>query len=236
MKTPTPMTPFDEATASGLRMLKLFLPLFPPATQSMLAVFIKFIELQNVLHHQAPVSYDALSACDFSSGRGIENLFQDNADSIFDHLSPYLTSEEKQLFSTFKNIKEMMSMADMFTQFFSSAPPSDEEPEDTINNNSPKGDLNNGKLDEPSCNENDRSAQAELIRTAAKQTKGKSGNELAPVMLALITNANRQGLRFNPDEVSLILEVLKEGKSKEEQNQIDRMMEMTKNIFRKHFK
>ena len=51
-------------------------------------------------------------------------------------------------------------------------------------------------------------------------------------MLALITNANRQGLRFNPDEVSLILEVLKEGKSKEEQNQIDRMMEMTKNIFR----
>ena len=160
LKTPTPMTPFDEATASGLRMLKLFLPLFPPATQSMLAVFIKFIELQNVLHHQAPVSYDALSACDFSSGRGIESLFQDNADSIFDHLSPYLTSEEKQLFSTFKNIKEMMSMADMFTQFFSSAPPSDEEPEDTINNNSPKGDLNNGKLDEPSCNENDRSAQA----------------------------------------------------------------------------
>ena len=49
MKTPTPMTPFDEATASGLRMLKLFLPLFPPATQSLLAVFIKFIELQNVL-------------------------------------------------------------------------------------------------------------------------------------------------------------------------------------------
>ena len=83
LKTPTPMTPFDEATASGLRMLKLFLPLFPPATQSMLAVFIKFIELQNVLHHQTPVSYDALSACDFSSGRGIENLFQDNADSIF---------------------------------------------------------------------------------------------------------------------------------------------------------
>ena len=84
----------------------------------MLAVFIKFIELQNVLHQQAPVSYDALSACDFSSGRGIESLFQDNIDSIFDHLSPYLTSEEKQLFSTFKNIKEMMSMADMFTQSF----------------------------------------------------------------------------------------------------------------------
>ena len=75
----------------------------------------------------------------------------------------------------------------------------------------------------------------QLIKTAAKQTQGKSGNELAPVMLALITSANRQGLRFTPDEVSLILEVLKEGKTKDEQNQIDRMMEMTKSVFRKHF-
>ncbi len=38
------------------------------------------------------------------------------------------------------------------------------------------------------------------------------------------------------EEHPLQFEVLKEGKSKEEQNQIDRMMEMTKNIFRKHFK
>lgn len=75
----------------------------------------------------------------------------------------------------------------------------------------------------------------QLIKTAAKQTQGKSGNELAPVMLALITSANRQGLRFTPDEVSLILEVLKEGKTKDEQDQIDRMMEMTKSVFRKHF-
>ena len=43
-------------------------------------------------------------------------------------------------------------------------------------------------------------------------------------------------MQTDRDLVSLILEVLKEGKSKEEQNQIDRMMEMTKNVFRKHFK
>ena len=182
MKTPTPMTPFDEATASGLRMLKLFLPLFPPATQSMLAVFIKFTELQNVLNQQDPVSNDELYRGAFSCVLDIvshyhdkneESLFQDNIDSIFDHLSPYLTSEEKQLFSTFKNIKEMMSMADMFTQFFSSAPPSDEEPEDTINNSSPKGDLNNGKLDEPSCNENDRSTQAGTDQDSCETDEGK---------------------------------------------------------------
>ena len=77
-------------------------------------------------------------------------------------------------------------------------------------------------------------AKMELIRLAAQQTQGKTGRNLAPVMLSLITNANRKGLRFTPEEVSLILEVLKEGKSPEEQAQIDRMMEMTRAVFRKH--
>ncbi|MBS4981869.1 MAG: hypothetical protein KHZ72_11115 [Lachnospiraceae bacterium] len=66
----------------------------------------------------------------------------------------------------------------------------------------------------------------ELIQTAAAKTNGKSGNDLAPVLLALITNANKKGIRFSPDEISLILELLKEGKSKEEQSQIDKTVRM----------
>lgn len=65
-------------------------------------------------------------------------------------------------------------------------------------------------------------AKLELIRTAAAETNGKSGNDLAPILLALITNANKKGIRFSPDEISLILELFKEGKSKEEQMQIDK--------------
>ncbi|QDW74170.1 hypothetical protein FND36_09100 [Lachnospiraceae bacterium KGMB03038] len=68
----------------------------------------------------------------------------------------------------------------------------------------------------------------ELIKTAAKQTQGKSGNSLAPVMMALITSANKKGIRFQPEEISLIMDSLKEGKTKEEQEQIDRMMQMVK--------
>lgn len=71
---------------------------------------------------------------------------------------------------------------------------------------------------------------------AASRTSGKSGRELAPIMLALITNANKQGIRFSPDEVNLILEIMKEGKSKEEQEQIDRTVKMTSSIFQKHNK
>lgn len=35
----------------------------------------------------------------------------------------------------------------------------------------------------------------ELIKTASKQTQGKSGKSLAPVMMALITSANKKGYR-----------------------------------------
>ena len=77
-------------------------------------------------------------------------------------------------------------------------------------------------------------AKLELIRMAAARTRGKTGRDLAPVMLALITNDSRQGIRFSPDEVTLILNILKEGKTKEEQEQIDKTIRMTSSIFQKH--
>lgn len=76
----------------------------------------------------------------------------------------------------------------------------------------------------------------ELIRMAAEKTSGKSGRDLAPIMLALITSANKKGIRFSPDEMSLILEILKEGKSKEEQAQIERTLEMTKSMLGRYNK
>lgn len=76
----------------------------------------------------------------------------------------------------------------------------------------------------------------ELIRTAAGQTSGKSGNSLATVMMALITSANRQGIRFTPEETSLILEVFKEGRSPEEKKQIDSMVTLVMSHMKKHQK
>ena len=73
-----------------------------------------------------------------------------------------------------------------------------------------------------------------LIQVAAAGTEVKTDRELAPVMLALITSANRQGIRVSSDEVSLVLDILKEGRSKEEQEQIDRTIRMTSSIFQKH--
>lgn len=62
--------------------------------------------------------------------------------------------------------------------------------------------------------------KVELIKTAAAQTSGKSGRALAPVLMTLITNANKKGIRFSPDEISLILELIKRGKRREKRNRL----------------
>lgn len=73
----------------------------------------------------------------------------------------------------------------------------------------------------------------ELIKTAASQTSGKSGNSLAPVLMSLITSANRKGIRFSSDEITLILNILKEGKSQKEQAQIDQTVQMVSSMLKK---
>ncbi len=73
----------------------------------------------------------------------------------------------------------------------------------------------------------------ELIKTAAAQTAGKSGNSLAPVMMSLITNANRKGIRFSSEEITLILSILKQGKSPKEQAQIDQTVQMVSSMIAK---
>ena len=71
----------------------------------------------------------------------------------------------------------------------------------------------------------------ELIRSAASKTKGKSGKALAPVMI--ITSANKKGIRFTPDEMTMIISILKEGKSEEEQARIDQMLKMMHGMLKK---
>ena len=74
----------------------------------------------------------------------------------------------------------------------------------------------------------------ELIHRAAAQTQGKSGRDMVPVMMALITTANKKSIHFTSEEISLILYILKEGKSKEEQEQIDRTIQMVQGLIKKN--
>lgn len=76
----------------------------------------------------------------------------------------------------------------------------------------------------------------ELFRTAAEQTMGKSGNSMAPILMSLITSANRKGIRFTTQEINVILQVLKQGKSEAEQQQIDKTVQMVTSMMNKYQK
>lgn len=76
----------------------------------------------------------------------------------------------------------------------------------------------------------------EVIRAAAKQVQGKSGNQMATVMMALITSARKHNISFSPEEMSLILEILKDGKSPDEKKQIDNMVSMVMNVIKEQTK
>ncbi len=87
-------------------------------------------------------------------------------------------------------------------------------------------------LNHPSMKDMDP-LKLELIKTAAQKTQGKSGKSLAPVMMTLITGAQKKGIRFTPEEMSLVISILKEGKSKEEQEQIENMIKMVMSYMKK---
>lgn len=73
----------------------------------------------------------------------------------------------------------------------------------------------------------------EIIEMAARQTEGKTKNALAPVMMSIITSANKKGIHFTPDETTLIFELLKEGKSEAEVKQIDNTIHLVTQMLAK---
>lgn len=75
----------------------------------------------------------------------------------------------------------------------------------------------------------------ELIKTAASSTNGKTGNALAPILLSLITSANKKGIQFSPDEICLVMEIMKEGRSPAERAQIDKTAQMVQQILKRKY-
>jgi hypothetical protein len=54
--------------------------------------------------------------------------------------------------------------------------------------------------------------------------------------MSLIMSANRKGIRFSSEEMTLILSLLKQGKSPQEQQQIDKTVDMVSSMMTKYQK
>ena len=73
-------------------------------------------------------------------------------------------------------------------------------------------------------------AKRELFKLAATQLAGKPQNDMAPIMMSLITNANKRGITFTQDEISLILRILKQNKPAAEQQNIDKTVQLVSSM------
>lgn len=115
-RTPTPMTPFDELTTPPqFRMLKLMLPCTPDSMRPMLAVFIKFMELQytmRLVSENPSVFSSGKSALSsekgmFSSANAEHSFFPSD---WIDEILPYLSPRESEMLESMRNMMNMMEM------------------------------------------------------------------------------------------------------------------------------
>jgi hypothetical protein len=69
-----------------------------------------------------------------------------------------------------------------------------------------------------------------LLQKIAEQGTGKSPSELLPFLLGSIRSDKTKALSFSQAEISLILEVLKSGKSPEEVQRMEKIIALAKNL------
>ncbi len=86
-------------------------------------------------------------------------------------------------------------------------------------------------IDHPALKDMDP-VKKELFKMAATQVEGKSSKAMAPLMMSLIMNANRRGIKFTSEEMTLILELMKEGKSSTEKQNIDKTVDLVQGMMK----
>lgn len=114
-RPPKPMTPFDELTMPPqFRMLKLMLPYTPDTMRPMLAVFIKFMELQYTIQlvSENPAVFSP-GKTEVSSQNPTSHGF--SVDKI-EELLPYLSPQESEMFESMRNMMNMMEMVQMMQE------------------------------------------------------------------------------------------------------------------------
>jgi len=68
--------------------------------------------------------------------------------------------------------------------------------------------------------------KAKLLEDFMKMAKGKTTDELLPLILAVSKKAKSEGISFSKEETSLLFENMKENMSPEEQKKADMLLKM----------
>lgn len=81
--------------------------------------------------------------------------------------------------------------------------------------------------DNPKLAGMDRS-KLDMLQQMAQQGAGKSPSDLLPFIMNAAVKGKSAGLRFNPNEINTIIEVLKMGKSPQERAKLDQVVNLMK--------
>lgn len=81
--------------------------------------------------------------------------------------------------------------------------------------------------DNPKLAGMDRS-KLDMLQQMAQQGAGKSPSDLLPFIMNAAAKEKSAGLRFNPNEINTIIEVLKMGKSPQERAKLDQVVNLMK--------
>ena len=81
--------------------------------------------------------------------------------------------------------------------------------------------------DNPKLAGMDRS-KLDMLQQMAQQGAGKSPSDLLPFIMNAAAKGKSAGLRFNPNEINTIIEVLKMGKSPQERAKLDQVVDLMK--------
>lgn len=73
-------------------------------------------------------------------------------------------------------------------------------------------------------------AKLDMLQSLASQGSGKNMNEMLPFLMGAAAQGKKGGLKFSSDEISTIIEVLKMGKSPQETERLDRVVNLMKMI------
>ncbi len=94
-----------------------------------------------------------------------------------------------------------------------------------MNQNNQNNSSNNNEswMNDPRLNGLDK-GKLELLQQLADQGSQKSQSDLMPFLMAAASSGKSQGIQFSPDEIRMIIEVIKMGKSPKEQARLDKIV------------
>lgn len=73
-------------------------------------------------------------------------------------------------------------------------------------------------------------SKLDMLQNLAQQGSTKGINDMLPFLMSAAAQGKKGGLKFNANEISTIIEVLKMGKSPEEIQRLDRIVNLMKMI------